>query len=149
MKTAGIRNPYIEPEAPKPGPDSMMKKDVEPEEPPDVSSVRLDGDSFGLSFVGVDDDDDLGDRLAQLLYDVNERFRGELLECGIKVLRPTVGYVAEPGEMVLRSKTAVIAVMTGADQGEAIVFRRISHALQTLPIKTILEKHNARLHVRG
>lgn len=149
MTTAGIRNPYVEPEAPKPDPDSRLKKDVEPEEPPDESQIKLDGDSYGLSFRGIDEDADLGDKLAGLLYDVNERFRGELLECGIKVLRPTIGYVAEPGEMVLRSKTAVIVVTTGSEQGEAIVFRRISHALQTLPIKSILEKHNARLHVRG
>jgi hypothetical protein len=149
MKTAGIRNPYVAPEPPKPDPNDKMKNVPEPEEPPDESSIKLDGDSFGLSFKNVDEDSDLGDKLAGLLYDVNERFRGELLECGIKVLRPTVGYVAEPGEMVLRSKTAVIVVTTGAEQSEAIVFRRISHALQTLPIKSILDKHNARLHVRG
>ena len=151
MNQTGIFNPYVEPEEPKPTPKNQTQ-DAEPETAPKDLRVKLDGDSFGLSFgnTGEDDDSDvIAEKLAKLLYDVNERFRAELRECGIKVLSPTIAYLAEPGEMVLRSKTAVTVVNTGAVQSETAVFRRISHALHTLPIKAILEKHNAKLHVRG
>lgn len=150
---AGIFNPYKEPEADKDDP-RFLPKDPEPEAPPDDRRVRLDGDSFGVSFgnVETDEDDPVGDvseKLAGLLYEVNERFRAELRECGIKVLRPTIAYVAEPGEMVLRSKTAVIVVSTGVMQTESAAFRRIAHALHQLPVTAIMEKHKAKLHVRG
>jgi len=149
---AGIFNPYREPEPTKEDP-KFLKKDPDPEMPPSELRVRLDGDSFGVSFGDIDSDEDevgeVAERLAKLLYEVNERFRAELRECGIKVLRPTIAYVAEPGEMVLRSKAAVIVVSTGIMQTEAVAFRRIAHALHSLPVTAILEKHKAKLHVRG
>jgi len=150
---AGIFNPYREPEPGKEDP-KFLKKDADPEMPPSELRVRLDGDSFGVSFGDLDDadDDEIGEvseRLSKLLYEVNERFRAELRECGIKVLRPTIAYIAEPGEMVLRSKTAVIVVSTGVMQTEATAFRRIAHALHSLPVTSLLAKHKAKLHVRG
>jgi hypothetical protein len=148
MNQPGIINPFVEPEPARDDPKGF-DKNPEPEQPPENMNAKLDGDSFGLSFDHVDEDTDLSDRLAKLLYDVNERFSGELRECGIKVLRPTIAYIPEPGEMVLRAKSAVIVVATGATLNEAAAFRRISHALQMLPIKEILKKHNAMLHVRG
>lgn len=148
MNQPGIMNPFKEPEPVKDDPKGF-NQNPEPEEPPENMSAKLDGDSFGLSFDKIDEETDLGDRLAKLLYDVNSRFQGELQECGIKVLRPTIAYIAEPGEQVLRSESAVIVVATGEVQGEAAAFRRISHALHMLPIKTLLDKHNAKLHVRG
>jgi hypothetical protein len=147
----GIFNPFKEREEPKPN-ITQLQQMAEPEQAPEKFSARLDGDSFGISFEKIEEDEDsedLAERLAQLLYDVNSQFRAELRECGIKILRPTIAYVAEPGEMVLRSKSAVIVVSTGLDQNESAVFRRIGHSLHMLPIKTILEKHNAKLHVRG
>ena len=148
MNQPGIINPFVEPEPEKADP-KLLDRNPEPEEPPDNMNAKLDGDSFGLSFDHVDEDTDLSDRLAKLLYDVNERFSGELRECGIKILRPTIAYIPEPGEMVLRANTAVIVVATGAALSETAAFRRISHALHMLPIKEILKKHSATLHVRG
>lgn len=147
----GIRNPYKDPEPKKPTPKAPTQN-PDPENAPPEFRVKLDGDSFGVSFRNLDEDEnatDIAERLAKLLYEVNDHFRAELRECGIKVLRPTIAYVAEPGEMVLRSKTAVIVVSTGIVQSEAAAFRRIGHALHALPIKNILEKHNAQLYVRG
>jgi hypothetical protein len=148
MNQPGIINPFVEPEPEKADP-KLFDKNPEPEQPPENMNAKLDGDSFGLSFDHVDEDTDLSDRLAKLLYDVNERFREELRECGIKVLRPTIAYAVEPGEMVLRSKSAVIVVAAGDVLTEATAFRRISHALHMLPVKEILKKHSATLHVRG
>lgn len=148
MSQPGIINPFKEQEPEKENP-KLFQKDPEPEQPPENMNAKLDGSSFGLSFDHIEEDDDIADRLARLLYDVNESYRGELRECGIKVLRPTIAYIAEPGELVLRSKSAVIAVATGESLSESAAFRRISHALHTLPIKTLLDKHNAKIHVRG
>lgn len=148
---AGIINPFRDPEPPKPT-RNELGKGSDPEKPPEVRRVKLDGDSFGLSFNRIDEDEDsedLGERLARLLYDVNVQFRSELRECGIKVLKPNIAYAPEPGEMVLRSKTAVLVISTGIVQNESAVFRQIGYALHTLPVKAILEKHNAKLHVRG
>lgn len=148
MSPTGIINPFVEPERPKEDP-RLFDKNPEPEQPPENMNAKLDGNSFGLSFDHIDEDTDLGDRLAQLLYEVNERYSGELKECGIKILRPTVGYIPEPGELVLRAKSAIIVVATGDILNEVAAFRRISHALHMLPVRGILEKHHATLHVRG
>ena len=147
----GVFNPIKETEEPKPDP-RPWTRDAPPEPATESRGVRLDGDSFSIAFGSLDEDDgteEIAERLAKLLCDVNAKFRAELRECGIKVLSPTIAYVTEPGEMALRSKTAVLVVATGATQDEASAFRVIGHALHALPIKEILKKHNAKLHVRG
>lgn len=150
-KPEGIINPFADAPEIKEDPKDFGSMG-EPEEAPSNLRVRLDGDSFGLSFNNLDQDtdsNDLAEKLAGLLYDVNSQFRAELRECGIKVLSPKIAYDPEPGEMVMRAKAAVLVVATGATQDESAVFRRIGHALHTLPIKTTLAKHHATLHVRG
>jgi hypothetical protein len=147
----GVLNPFKDKEEPKPDPRPWVQN-PSPEEAPETTRVRLDGDSFSVSFENLDPDDDLSDvaeKLGKLLYDVNDKFRAELRECGIKVLSPKVAYVPDPEEQVLRSKAAVLVVETGEDKSEAAAFRKLGYALHLLPIKNTLAKYHAKVHVRG
>jgi len=147
-KPTGIVDPFEKPpkkkkkplHSPYDDPYGLASEEKYLRQPP---SIDLDGDSYVIRFLdGNPTKEELTTKLTTLLYRVNEKYKDHLEQHGI-----WVGFVISD-TMTLKSSSGVISVYS-TEKTEIDVFRRIGHALWTLPDKQILKQQKTKIIKRG
>jgi hypothetical protein len=141
----GIFNPFVTKKPQKKNPKSSIEQINEEEGIIVPSTVTLDGDSYGITFKGVDTPEDAAERLVGLIYEVSLQHKEELNRHGVSAGEPT-----KDDEVALHANDKHISVYIEDNvQDEVPVYRRIAHALLQLPIQKILRAHAAQIYERG
>lgn len=127
--------------------DAKHPLDTEYVSPP-KSTIRLDGDSYVLQFNDIEMED-LHTRLEKLLKDVAKKHAVALSQAGVSFVSKPNEPELSSGQLRLETPTGFIVVYAGDDGKEVDCFRRLAYALYLLPIKDLLDVHNARVYRRG
>jgi hypothetical protein len=148
----GIFNPFQKPGAPKKSfvgaTDPKNPRDTEYQDEPPKSTIRLDGDSYVLQFNDIELED-LNKRLETLLQEVSREHAPALTDAGVMfVPKPNIPELSE-GQLRLETPRGYVVVYAGENGKEVDCFRRLAYALYGLPIKDILDRHNAKVYKRG
>jgi len=144
-KVPGIFNPFAKKKKPKKNPKSSLEEVNEAEGIYVPPSVTLDGDSYGITFIGLDDPKDAASKLVKLIVEINKTHPEELNRRGIYVNKK-----CEPDELLLKDGDESITVYVGNDtQTEIPAYRRIAHTLLSIPVRELLVENQVSLYERG
>ena len=148
----GIFNPFKAPDPPK----KPFVSSTDPLHPlnteynaPTKGTIRLDGDSYVLQFNNIDLEE-LRDRLEALIKDIiRANHTDRLAYEGVSFHDYPDVPVLTDGQLRLKTPTGHLVIYAGEHGKEVDCFRRLAYALYNLPIKDILDKHNAKVYKRG
>lgn len=147
----GVFNPFQKQGPPKKNfigaTDAHNPLNTEYEEPP-KSTIRLDGDSYVLQLNNTDFKE-INNRLEFLLKDIAKSHASALSDAGVSFVPKPNKPELSTGQLCLETSTGFVVVYAGEGGKEVDCFRRLAYALYLLPIKDILDKHDARVYRRG
>lgn len=129
--TAGIHNPFQPLETPTP--------EADPDAVP--GEVILDGDSYWIIF--QDDENSLKSRLVKLFYEVNKAHPNILPGLGVYVYDKTPERLPPHEKVLATDGGSLVVFVDKLDDSEAIIYRRLGHALYTIADHKLYKQHKA------